>query len=300
MNHLRLKRSVLCNIKSYDLCLTTSFETKHGISGHLFEMIEYFYHFKFHKNLNVCILISDGTTEYEYFTAIESKYKFTTEELGIFKNNTIFKFQPMTIIGNNIIFVDGSLRMKNCEILCKQKIFLRCSEDDYLDKADLILQDYELYDKLNNSKNYKKKLLFSKFKEINKSVEDTGMFYATSNTRILTKENLEELTEKHKFSKYIILSNIDLDVPENVEVLKVPLPNLWETFSTYIYTGLTNPNKIDCSPRFIAECFHYKKDVIYNSYRVHKGMEIRRNDILTGVNIELKENDEITKLFTIL
>lgn len=298
MSNLQLKRCVLCNLKSYDLSITTSFETKHGISGHLFEMIEYFYHFKFQKGIKCCILISDGTTYDEFFNSLLNKYEFSDEELKIIKENTFFKFQPMTLICNDILFVDGSLRVKNSDILCKRKIFLRCSDDEFLDKADLVLQDYDLYEPINNSKHYKKKLLFSKFKANLNGDSKIAMFYSTSNMRKLSFSDLEKLTEKYNFEKYIILSNFIIETPKNVELKLIPIKDLWSSFGTYIYTGSTNVQKIDCSSRFIAECKFYNKEVIYNSMQMDKGLEVRKFDIENNVNLELKVDDEITKLIT--
>ena len=297
MKNLQLKRSALCNLKKFDVTLSTSFETKHGISGHLFEMIEYFYHFKFHKGINVCILISDGTTEEEFFNSLYNKYEFTNEELKIIKKNTFFKYQPMVLIANKIIFVDGSLRVKNADIICTKKIFLRCSDDEFLDKADIVLQDYDLYEPIKNSINYKKKLLFSKFKSNEVKHPCTAMFYATSNMRTLTKADLEKLTAEHNsFDNFILLSNKYIETPQNVKQFSVPMFDLWNNFGTYIYTGSTNISKIDCSSRFIAECKYYNKEVIYNNVQMDKGLEVRRNDIQNNINLELKEDDEICSI----
>lgn len=295
MNRSHIKRSSLVNLKKYNIVLTQSTETKHGISGHLFEMAEYFYHFTFHKNISTCILISDGTSKEDFFNALKNKYSFSKYEYEIFEKNTFFYFQPKVLIGNIIIFVDGSLRCKDADIFCSKKIFFRCSEDAYLDKTDIVLQDYDLYDPLPNSIHYKKKLLFSKFINISSS-EDAAMFYCTKNTRMLSFDDLINLTNKYNFSKYIILSDVDIKAPSNVQLLKVPVNNLWEKFNTYIYTGLTNLTKIDCSSRFIAECKYYNKNVIYDVQRMDKGLAVRRNDIENNVDIELKETDEITSI----
>lgn len=300
MNHSQLKRSPLCNFKKYKITLTTSFETKHGISGHLFEMIEYFWHFRIHKNINTAILISDGTTKEEFFGCLHNKYNFNESELELISNNTFFIFQPLVILANNIIFVDGSLRVKNADVFASKKIFIRCSDDEYLDKADIVLQDYDLYDKLDNSVHYKKKLLFSKFKKYEDTNSNTAMFYTTSNMRKLSYDDLSHLTDKYKFDNYILLSNDNINTPSNIELKKIPVQNLWQLFDTYIYTGSTNISKIDCSSRFIVECKYYNKNVIYNNMQFDKGLEVRRYDIEHNINLELKEDDEITKIITII
>lgn len=294
-----MRRTPLVTLKQYDVTITQSWETNHGISGHLFEMIEYFYHFTFHKKIKTSILLADGITIDQFKVALD-KYDFSPREYTTIITNTFFKFQPRVIIANDVIFVDGSIRTFNADLLCKRKIFLRCSEDEYLDKADIVLQDYDLYEPLPNSIDYKKKMLFSKFKKIGKS-EDKAMFYATGNSRMLSFEDLEHLTAKHCFYKYIILSNKEIETPSNVELLKVPVQDLWTKFNTYIYTGLTNLTKIDCSSRFIAECQHYGKQVIYDVQRVDKGLEVRRKDLHEGLDkISLKETDDILSKITII
>lgn len=290
-----MRRKSLVTLKQFDVTLTTSWETNHGISGHLFEMIEYFYHLKFHKNKSVCILIADGISEEQMKIAL-SKYTFTDIELQSFKENTFYQYHPRVLIANDIIFVDGSVRTFDADIICKRKIFLRCSEDEYLEQADIVLQDYDLYDPLPNSINYKKKILFDKFIKINES-DDAAMFYATSNSRMLSFKDLEQIKRKHKFNKYIIISDKVFETPEKIELLQIPVENMWSKFDTYIYTGLTNLTKIDCSSRFIAECQHYGKKIIYDVNRFDKGLEVRKKDLETDIQIiTLKESDELTKI----
>jgi hypothetical protein len=293
-----MKRLPLVNLKSYDLTITQSWETDHGVSGHLFEIIEYFYHFKFHKNINVCILLADGITLNQLITAL-SKYSFTKAEHSSIIKHCKFAYQPKVVLANDIIFVDGSLRTLGADILCKRKMLLRCAEDEYLEECDLVLQDYDVYDPLDNSIDYKKKILFSKFKEIDES-SDAIMFYGTSNARMLSYDDLEVLTSKYKAYKYILLTNEVFDVPSNIELMIVPVERLWETFSTYVYTKVLSTTHIDCSPRFIAECKFYNKEVIYDTETFDKGLEVRMRDLNNMKTITLDVSDEITKVASII
>lgn len=293
-----MHRSPLALLNKYDITLTSSWETNHGISGHLFEMIEYFYHLRFHKGINACILIAEDISQEEFKQAL-IKYSFNSEELQAFEEHVHYHFHPLVVIANDMIFVDGSLRTLNADLLCKRKIFLRCSEEEFLDKADLVLQDYDLYDPLPNSVDYKKKILFEKFSSIKES-DNAAMFYSTSNSRMLSYDDLISLTTKYDFYKYIIITNKEFETPSNVELLMSPVPNLWERFNTYIYTDLTAKTKFDCSSRFIAECKFYNKNVIYDAQRVDKGLAVRRKDLEEGIEkISLKENDDITTLAAI-
>lgn len=295
-----MKRKSLVTLKSYRITLTTSWESNHGISGHLFEMIEYFYHLRYHKNKSVCILIADGITKEQFNTAL-NKYDFTTEELQAYEDHVHFYYSPKALIANDIIFVDGSLRTFDADIICRRKIFLRCSDDEFLNKADIVLQDHDLYDPLPNSIHYKKKLLLNKFKPINHVKNGVAAIYCTSNMRRLTPENLTAIADKYSYNHYIVLTNIEMEVPQNMELIKVPALNFYELFDTFIYTGSTNKTKIDCSPRLIVECKHYNKDVVYDGvYDIEKdkGLLVRRKDLEEGIDLDLKETDELTTLAT--
>lgn len=292
-----MRRREFVTLKEFDVTITTSWETNHGISGHLFEMIEYFYHLKFHKKKSVCIFISNGITPEQFRIAL-LKYDFSYDEYSIILNNTFFNNKPKVLIANDILFVDGTLRNGSSEIFCKRKIVFRCAPNEDLSIADIVLQDFDVYQELENSKNYKKKILFDKFKKI-ENFNNAFMMYSTSNAKMLSKENIQNIINKYGENKYIILSNKKFDVPDNVELLMVPIENLWEKFSTYIYTELLPSSIIDCSPRFIAECKHYNKKVIYEISDINKGLEVRIKDLEDISKITLDETDEITEIANI-
>jgi hypothetical protein len=114
----------------------------------------------------------------------------------------------------------------------------------------------------------------------------------------------------HKFEKYIIVTNtpelyfnITKDFP-NVTILTAPVENIFEKFDTYIYTptgidGSIAQISFDCSPRFIAECKYYNKNVIYHNIdekylSVDTGLKWRRHDIENSFEkLYLNDSDEI-------
>lgn len=284
--------SSILNLKQYDIVLTTAFEFKYGVCGHMFEMIDYYYAIKTYTNLNPCILLADGTSIEDFQLAIRQKY----EDLII--ENVIESFQPKVIITNNILFVDGSPRLNNAEILSKNIFLFRCSESDFTKftktKSNVfLLQDFEIYDdKPENLTliDYKKKILFSKYKSYDCTTANTAMFYLTSVCRALSKEDLNKTIQKYNLDDYIILTDkIDL---YDGNVYKIPLDNIWSLFNTYIYTPI--PRKIDCSSRFILECMHYGKNVIYDIDYYDKALEVRKKDGLNGTS--LTKDDAFIKL----
>lgn len=292
-----LKRSPLVNLKQYTLTLTTAYEPNFGISGHLFEMIEYFMHLRFVKNINTCILMSDGTSEHMFFAALVDKYELTDEELSEFKIHTHFKYQPLVIMANTILVVNGSLRMKGADVLATKKLLFRCSNlEPGLERSDwIVLQDDNIYEPLSNSVHYKKKILFDKYKQFDTTAPLVGMFYAKSNSKVMSTEELNSLVKKYNdhFDKFLLLTDKPMDVPPKVDVRVVPIANLWNAFDTYIYTHATSATLVDCSPRFVAECNFYNKNVKIESPTIDKGLAVRMHDIDHG-DVWLRATDDIS------
>lgn len=278
------KLSLISNLKQYDIVLTTSFEFKYGVCGHLFEMIDYYYAIREYTNLIPCILLSDGTTLEEFHKSVKFKYENLTIE------NVVEHPYPKVILANNILFVDGSPRVRNAEIFAENIFLFRCSESDFSSlsryKANkFLLQDFEIYDDKPDQLtviDYKKKILFSKYKQYSDTSNDTAMFYLTTACRAMSLEDLKESITRHNIEKYIILTN-DTNSYGTDNVFPVPLEDMWDKFSTYIYTSI--PRKMDCSSRFILECLHYNKEIIFDIDYYDRALEVRRQDGLIGTSL---------------
>lgn len=285
--------SNLVNLKHYDIVLTTSFEFKYGVCGHLFEMIDYYYAIKTFTDLKPCILLSDGTTLAEFHSSVQFKYQ------DLIVEDVIEHPYPKVILAQNLLIVDGSPRLRDAEIFAENIFMFRCSETDFKSMSKYtakkwLLQDFEIYDERYDDINvidYKKKILFSKYKPLSNSVSDTAMYYLTTACRAMTQQELESNIQKHGFKNYIVLTN-DPSQYQMDHVYQVPLDNMWEKFSTYVYTPI--PRKMDCSSRFILECLHYGKNVIFDIDYYDKALEVRRKDGLNGTSLEA--NDDFLKL----
>ena len=55
------------DFKKYDLTLSFAVKAGHGVSGHVFELIEYFYYFRFYHNVKCCIFIPFSTVTEDVF-----------------------------------------------------------------------------------------------------------------------------------------------------------------------------------------------------------------------------------------
>ena len=278
--------SSIVNLKQYDVVLTTSFEFKYGISGHLYEMIDYYHAIKTYTTLSPCILLTDGTTTAELQRAVSQKYT------DVVISNVVESKHPRVILAKNLVIVDGSPRLRGADIFADNVFLFRCSESDFsvfskFACTTYLLQDFEVYDERYDHTmlkvvDYKKKILFSHYKEYTHSATDTAMFYLTTSCRSLTNEELSKVITKYGFPNNIILT--DNPALYNIgTVYQVPVESLWDKFSTYIYTSI--PRQIDCSSRFILECLHYGKDVVYDIDYHDRALEVRKKDGLHGTSL---------------
>jgi len=67
--------TTILNTKQYDLVFATSFETVHGVTGHVFEMIEYCFMCR-RNGINAAIALLDGTDISLVIGLLTSKYNF--------------------------------------------------------------------------------------------------------------------------------------------------------------------------------------------------------------------------------
>lgn len=300
----KLQTSIL-DLKNYDLVFTTSFENNHGVSGHLFELIEY--HYICRKNLiKSVILITDGTPKEIFLKCIKNKYNFSTQEYDEIVSTIIEYKNPKILLTKNLCVVDGAPRFNGCTIYCNNIFMLRCSASDFSyfnDKKNIknvhILQDFDLYsERYENTNlnvvNYVKKILWEKYIFPKNVVTNTALFYLTTNCRYIDPSEILKIIERNKIQKSLILTNdfkkYEFLQSDSIFVESVPIENVFERFDTYIYTAI--PGKFDCSPRFIVECEIFGKQVIYELDYIDPGIKRRKDDMNTNLNnLLLTEED---------
>ena len=271
------------DFRNYDLTLACEIDARHGISGHIFELIEYFYYFKFWHNVN-CNIFIPFAFDINNFKKCLGRYSFTEQEIQTILESTTIAVKPNITLMNTAVFVDGAVGYQYCNglIRAKRKILIRCNEDRDLAKGDVVLQDSRLYGDLPNSVHYVKKLLFDKFKKVPECPTDTALIYATTNCRGLSFEYLNHLKQKYKnINDFLIISNEDLKIPDKFRFEKVPVDNIFSKFNRYIYTQITSfkCTVVDCSPRFVAECKYFNREVLYDIPYFYRGLNVRKFDI---------------------
>lgn len=284
---------------SYDVWLTYSWSSvNHGICGHTYEVIDYFYILKNH--FKVGILLCEDTDWSTFEKSIRSKYVFTEQEILEYKNNTVFLNRPRLLKGNNILFTDGGVvNTRDVTLLFDNVIYFACGNKEVKNNTKnntWILQDDRVYDPVkHNGINYKKKILFEKLKPVGIS-KDAVLVYATKNCR-----NLDSYEELLQYGDSILAitnrENKPKDVP-GITFVMPPVVDLFEQFTTYVYTPITR--KWDCSPRFIAECKYYGKQVVFHNidyWEEDRGLYWRNWDIENDFDsIRLTKEDDIINL----
>lgn len=269
----------------------------HGISGHVYEIIEYYLLLSNHYHVG--IMFGDTFTCWNQFKrVILEKYDIDSSKLSQIENATLFCNTPTYVKGSNILIVDGGLKRlqrDGVKLMFDNIIVFKCSKYetiyDTLYENVSVLQDNRVYSICNPedtdiSINYRKKIYFKYFKDIKSVTTDTALIYATSNCRYLSVADLLDITDSYSFKNYLVITDQpwlydDLERGDIV-VKEPPVENLFKKFDTYIYTPLKQV--WDGSPRLPAECKYYGKSVIYHKIdrkylKIDAGLRVRKGDI---------------------
>lgn len=284
---------------AYDLWLSYTWSNNnHGICGHTFEVIDYYYILK--DNFKTGIFLAEDITWETFESSIRSKYSFTEDEIEDIKANTVFATRPTLVKGKNILFTDGGVvNMQSVTLLFDNIFYFACGNKEIKDNDKdnvWILQDDRVYEPVKkNGINYKKRILFDKLKPINTS-RDAVLVYATKNCR-----HLETYKELLQYSDNILVITNKENKPTPIQgftFVVPPVENLFEQFNKYVYTPVTR--KWDCSPRFIAECKYYGKSVIFHNidyWDEDHGLRVRQWDIDNDFDsLYLRSYDDIVNI----
>lgn len=284
---------------SYDIILAHSPISE--ITGHWFEMCEYYAYFRAY-GLKSCMLFFAPNVKKEVIVnALYEKYT-----ISIPSNDIIVINQKETLVccpNAKCIVCDGnfeSLSRHGIKIVAKQIYGFGCGsvtypEGDY--KKAVYLLDKRIYN-VPYGIHYVKKIYADLLRKPAITNSNAAMLYLTKNCRYMTRDSVLTIIDdlKNDFNKFLIVApepEIYYDMP-NTSVMKPPVNNLFESFGTYVYTPV--PRKFDCSPRFIAECALFDKNILYYHIDYNdKGLETRIQDIENG-SCWLQDNDDILSI----
>lgn len=321
MNQInKLKVTAFFKSKANIILTYSSYNNKHGICGHFFEVIDYYLILS--KFFKTEILISEDINMPDLVKAL-SKYKPDLVK-DIYDNIRFERPRIYDCPNSIIIFTDGNINITNIYNV-KKIILFPCGTKDYsqlvkynplspkglLNKI-LFMVDYRLnyiLPELSNSIDYVKKINFDALLPINKRDKDVSLYYkilyATSNCKLITKEKIQSYLDNLLADEilYVLVNEgsplLDDPIIDNQVYYKVvPVPDLFNIMSEYIYTPIER--KWDCSPRMIAECKYFGIPVIYDDdinedyLKIDTGLMARKWDIENNFeSLYLNDNDTI-------
>lgn len=295
----------------------SSDKLNHGICGHLYEVIDYY--FLLNQKFSTEIIIGEYIPLKSLYKSLKTKYKLNRLDLNNLFNNIKF-IRPIIYNCPNsiIIFTEGNI-YKDIKLIfkCKKIILFPCDNISFFNlyeknnkKDFLILHDtrlkYEIPEEIEN-KHYIKKINFNILKDIDyESCLNQTLIYATSNCRLLSIDKIKKYNNSNFYYPLLILINknsplLNYDINDNIKFEVVPINNLMEKFKYYIYTSIER--KWDCSNRLLAECKWYKKQVILDDdineeyLNIDLGLKYRLEDINNNFeSLFLTEEDDIINI----
>ena len=298
--------------EKYNVLLT--FSPIEEITGHWFEVFEYFIFLKSQGFKPFMLFNSIGLKKEQVIDALTDKYIYQYSD---YESDILIQTELDTLIcapSCVTVIADGnfdSLERHNIRIICKQVLGFGCGVVQqpfgYYKKA-IYLLDTRIYDF--PGIHYTKKILKSSLRMPLECISNTAMVYSTANCRNVSLDALQSILsyglhdlstgQNTKFENYLILSyNQRLKeelVGNNFTVIEPPVKDLFSKFSTYIYTPV--PKKFDCSPRLICECALFNKDVIYyNIDYDDAGLQIRQKDLQSN-SVWLEPGDPICSIIS--
>lgn len=265
------------------ICCSYNLEGElHSLSGHLFEILDYYYILKSH--FNVKCLIPEVLNKDNFFEIISNHY--SKEIIKDFNIEDFYFEKPHTIINKKILLVDGNYNFINKEykITIIGKIYAFACGFTYfypeLKKNCVLLGDKKVYsdEKYQIDIDYTKKVL----PYLNHIPQNREFGYITKNVREYDPTEIVE-----KYPNIIIYSNYLKGKNFTNKII-----NNW-SFSKYIYTPIKR--QFDCSPRLVIECrilnipIEFWK-IDYEDPGLNRRINSNLDDFI------LKKDDEIIKI----
>ena len=258
------------------------FNTK--LTGSTINAFEYFFVMLEH-NPDVKLILLDATkAQVQYFIeVVEDRYNLR----GLNYEQNIIRLELRMLLRRKFgkaLVIDYSTINKTRGLLVAKELFVisekRTNDPEYMYNKNLYNVTY--YGEMPfqyKDKDYRMKLLFNRFKPINKSKK---AIYVNS---------------PHNRDKSF-LSTLNLPDKPIIFKLREHQNNLFEWFDMYVYY---HANKwFDPHPRLFLECKFYNKEIrYYNKYDIKDGSYFRYIDVmLRGIeNRTLSKDDEIVRQF---
>ena len=222
-----------------DLVILTSFEMsptlrsprEHGLSGHIFECLDYYYLLS--KYMKVKVIIPELVSPETFDSFVEGHYsiKFDKSDFIFINYFDLLKCKKILIVDGGFWFIQKY----------RNRFLFACGADPI--NADYsILADFKVYNqRYPNMIDYTKKIL----PNLKRIPGDRPFAHITKNCKSLNSDQIDRLLNKYPD----LLAYSDFVNP-NYNFTNKQICNF--SFSKFIYTPVLR--HFDCSPRLIIEC----------------------------------------------
>ena len=285
--------------EKYNILLT--FSPIKEITGHWFEVFEYYHLFKENNFRPFMLFHSPTLSKEDIISSLREKYcvPIPIEDIHVLTEVEHFIASPLAVA----LVCDGnfsSLREQGVKILAKKILGFGCGDvsipyGDYKDAEYLL--DKRVYDNVSYGIDYTKKI-YAELLLRPETKKPNALFYLTKNCRSMSLTGLQNaILEYPEYEEHIIITPDEekyAALKGHVRIVKPPFKNMFNEFDTYIYTPV--PRHFDCSPRLIAECALFDRRVEYYDIDYFDvGLETRKKDIESGV-VWMKKDDELIEI----
>lgn len=299
-------------------------------NGCFYDTFEYFYLFK-SMGYNCCFIMAvRPETEQQMMESLKDRYDVNFDEIrdNIYYfdfDDVYYRFRSKVFpIMCRTLFVPGSSAFDTIvtsKILLPHKSMYVMYDRPYSGlssefhdrksyyKNVKILYDDRIMKKLSGFTNipYKKKVNFSIFKEIEKS-DDRICLSLYCDHKCYDIDFLSTIIDEFPKDKFFLYTKTEGKYAieyysklrsDRVIVEKAPVKDFMTKFNRFLY--LSSIREFDPSPRIVAECRHYNKEVIvYDQEKLNKikdGGYYRLLDCNDIDSITLNKKDEIVKIY---
>lgn len=226
--------------------------------------------------------------------SIEDYFNSITQKYSVFENvifNDMAQESPTLIMGRSMLTL-AYLGRKSYTIeqllllhlVFREKVIAVYSENhdeeykaavDYFVPDEVVdLCDYDVYPN-GTGKHFEKRIYFDIYKSLVKNIQFEHLFLGTNRQYY---EAAEKVLHKYPSHGVLVYDIGVIDVQYNN--LIVPVDNVLGIFEKFVYTKTKN----DPAPRFIQECKHYNKPIIFEG--INRGAEVYYNRPIQTPDVE--------------
>ena len=233
-----------------DLVILTSFEMsptlrsprEHGLSGHIFECLDYYYLLSKYMKVKVIIPELVSTETFDSFVEGHYSIKFDKSDFIFINYFDLLKCKKILIVDGGFWFIQ-KYRNRFCG-----KIFVFACGADPINADYSILADFKVYNqRYPNMIDYTKKIL----PNLKRIPGDRPFAHITKNCKSLNSDQIGRLLNKYPdLLAYSDAKNITENEKYKNNFTNKQIRNF--SFSKFIYTPVLR--HFDCSPRLIIEC----------------------------------------------